>query len=264
MSLVNFALRICTVYALRGRTFAGAEVHDSPTNPVPALLEKVTITVFSGTGTMTPDGRELISVDSDTELEMHIHVPDKVDLSTGSASVTVHTRQGGSGIVFDFIHRQIVRALLGDSEWAKLWRTFAAKVGKVSSAPYILEADKGQRLIESRALSMSLFPIYDPLPGELPEGSPWLALLAQMEAEPETQAIAAALRHELESPTGLPDWNLAGIALGLAPDELTAIGIVPVQPPPLPSGPPNEPVRAFVFDNTDSGEQITLDANTGA
>lgn len=261
MSLADNALRICTVYALRGKTFAGQRVHDSPGNPLPEKLPGVVITVFSGASSVAPDGRDLIGGDAESELSIHIHLPDHVELFTGADPIRLDMRQGGTGPVFDFIWRQMVRALLGTDPWAELWRVFAAKLGKVTSSPYILEADKGGRF-ESREIRIPVEPIFDPPFGELEPASPWARLLELMEANPETARLAPAFRFEIESPTGLSDWNVAAAALGLAPDEVTAIGIAPVQPQPADGEPANEPVTLWTVESTDTEEAFTVDATT--
>lgn len=262
MSLAAFALRICTVYALRGRTFAGARVEDSPQNPLPDNLSGVAIAVFSGQSSVKPDGRDLIGGDAETELAIHIHLPDKVALFTGAAPLTVDVRAGGTGPVFDIMWRQIVRVLLGDAPWAALWREFATKLGEVNVSPFIIETAKGAR-IQAREIRIPVMPIYDPIFGAVAPGTPWSRLLDLMEAEPETTALAAALRYEIESPSSLPDWNLARVALGLTDGELNAIGLSPIQPAPADPGTPNLPVTTWtVEDDGPGGETWTIDAST--
>ena len=225
MSLVSFAVRMATVYALRGRTLAGARVHDSPQNPLDAALDgHASISVFTGESTAKGDGRGLILSDQSFDVSIHIHLPSEVETSTSSGALRLKSRAAGGEAAFDLMWRQMVRALMQDEGvWPELWRKFVCKVEQVNVNPFIVETDKGVR-VQAREIIVTIDGISEPDFGPV-DGTLWEELLSAMRADPELSPLADALEYDIIGDATVDDFTHIRALLGLASDEIAAVGL---------------------------------------
>lgn len=228
MSLAALAVRLATVYALRGNTLAGADVKDSPQNPLPAVLPGPQIVVYTGRQSTAPQGTQLVGGDQKFDLSIHIHLPGSVDVTDGTRTLKLEQSAGGVGVVYDLMWRQIVRTLMaGNGKWSQVWRAIVIGVEDIESDPFLIESDKGLRVM-ARGYVMSIETLHDPGFGADLEGTAWALLLDAMRSEPELNALAGVVEHEMTSRNELPEWEQARAALGITDAGLAAIGLAPL------------------------------------
>jgi hypothetical protein len=228
MSLTALAVRLSTVYALRGQTLAGNNVKDSPQNPLPALLDGPQIVVYTGRHSTATEGKQLVGGDQTFDLSIHVHLPQSVDVTDGTRTLRLDQSSGGVGVVYDVIWRQIVRALMAaPGPWPEVWRSFVVKVGDVESEPFLIEAGAGQRVM-ARGYVLGIETIHEPGFGAVEAGTPWAMLLEAMRGEPALLPLADVVEHEIAALDELPEWSKTRAALGLTEAGLAAIGLAPL------------------------------------
>lgn len=206
MSLARFALRTCTVHALRGATIVGANVRDSA----------ITAVDIQADGALrTDEDRPFVVVytdDSNAEgpalRDLHQNGPTDLVLEYGIALAMATTNAQGETVItglsipatdsgfevtLDAIDRQVVAALTGDSSWANLWKRLSHSVIKIERRRAASAQDNVRMAARQLRLRLDLMP--DPKPGQpLAPTSVWLEWVAALTAvDAESGALASSL-----------------------------------------------------------------------
>ena len=248
--LNRLAMRICTVYALMGRTLAGQDVKDSDNAPIdPASPNDDTrpfIAVY--TDDQTEEGVTL-TIETSVSARMV-----EVDPETGEPRRDEHNQMrlapgipptdAGIEAMIDIIERQIGIALDDEENaWGQLLKQLVTPLTKTQSFRGVMKTESGERLA-GRNIAFLGKPINDPPFGQaLPANGFWARFLTAVEAEPNLTQMAQPLRDLLTNGETVEGWRLvlramgmsreAGDALGVTPafgmDEAPAIGDMPVE-----------------------------------
>jgi len=231
MSLVSLALRLATIRALQGRTWAENRVYDSKIDTIDAIaLNETAPVIIVTTDDNETDvvGRDVFSGDHKLELVIEVAVWTKVAREKQGEVLIVPATDAGLEISLNMICYQIMRALAGDGgEWGDLWRTIVTRISKVTSRRGADETN-GIRYA-ARQLILTVDHIAEPLPGQMPaEGDAWHRILSMLKEDAEFEAVGKIIEGEIESVDLMP-WQQVRASLGLADDEATWIGNRPVK-----------------------------------
>jgi len=225
MSLSRLALRIVTVAALRGRTWAGEAVRDSAIPPIDVAARderRPVLSVYTDDGEATPRNGDLLSgqpafslvIESAVTAQMRPH-----------GEWVIPATDAGMETTLDLLDRQIRRALMDpDHAWARLWRSLVGEVRGLRSLRGAGD-DKGMRFA-ARQMEIQVTTLADPRPGSAATGV-WADLLARLEADRCLAPLASVVRAEIEGPDPAPPpdpwpWHWehdAGSALGHEMDD---------------------------------------------
>ena len=250
MSLVSLVLRIATVHALRGATFAEDRVHDSRIDPQDLVSSDAEPFIIVAVDSVEAgaSGRDLLGANGVVQLTLDLAVatrvvvtskrPDTGDGEEGEEEVeevVIPHTDAGMEITLDLMVRQIHRALLGaNGPWSDLWRRVVTKVEKVQ-ADRGASAEDGVRFA-TRQIIMSVNTLAEPSFG--PAQSFWGDALALLRTETPLQPIADLMEAEIES-AEVTSWRRTLGDLGLRsgyslggeplleepPEAVTGIGI---------------------------------------
>lgn len=250
MSLTRTMLRLATIRALTGATFAGDAVFDSAIDPIDhrvAEEARPLIVVYTDDEEGEPAGRADLLQGDRTELVIECVVAGRtvVELqnddgtTTPSVQITLPTTDAGLELTLDLIEAQVIRTLLASqTPWALRWRALAPRIHKHLSRRGS-SAEQGNRFAV-RQLVLTCGLLLDPDRGAAVTGDTAFGrALVAMEADPELSQIAAVLRAEAEGQP-LAEWRRAAARLGVELDVVKALGLGPVgalvDPVPLVSG----------------------------
>lgn len=228
MSLMSFAIRFCIAEALKGNTWAGDRVRDSQVEPLDELFGekrelKPLIAIYSGTLDYNPVGSELTGARKRNEVTVQIYIPPEIKIERGDESITLKER--GIAFALDITERQVEAALVvPDNVWAVLWRRFVPSYDRVLSRPVLLQVEDGTRCV-CREISYLCKPLLDPPWGKPLQGI-WIDFYNALKASASADnlAIAEIVKESIEKPSGLADWQLARIAMGVTDGVMQNIG----------------------------------------
>jgi hypothetical protein len=231
MSLINLAVRIAAVKALKGATLAGDRVFDSQ---IDALDDRITkdkapaIVVYIDEDHAKPLGKDLVNADRTVSLVIEISVASKVAIGDVTEVVIPYTDPGLETTI-NLIGYQIMKALqAGASEWSELWRLFVVGIHEVAAVRGA-NAEKGVRWA-ARQIVMKCETLSEPAYGIAPaEGGHWARLLAAMAADSDLAPIGSLIEGVISEPA-LADWRSAAAVLGVNRDVADGIGIAPLDP----------------------------------
>lgn len=229
MSLSRLALRLCTIRALKGVTFAEDRVFDSAILGIDFVesqerMPVLVVTTDDDEG--TTDGLDLIGFNRTLDLVIEIAVATFVRAGDGTVEFTIPHTDEGLELSLDLMGRQVLRALqASDRSWSELWRSFAMSVDKIT-ARRGSDAKDGIRFA-ARQIVITCKPLADPPFGEGVPSGPWAALLAALRADPQFRNIADVVEGSIAGPV-LPDWRQAKASLGLTRGAVRGIGVAPV------------------------------------
>lgn len=225
MSIAALAVRICTTYALRGRTIAGANIADSPMNPLPENLKAIHVAIYSGVREIKACGTDLFGGDHSMNLSINVHLPNSFQAEGTAGPVNMAARDAGAEAAFDVFWRQASTALMNDeSVWADLWRSFVTDIKSVDSVPFLIELD-GRTRVAARDFSFELDTISDPPAGAIDAESPWRRFVDACLLEPELAPLVPVIVAAIEVPAAVhPDRASVGLSYG----EFVAVGLAPI------------------------------------
>lgn len=225
MSLTALALRLATIRALKGRTFAEDRVFDSKINPVNLVVKdekKPVIVVTTDDNDTTITGRDIRHGDHRLELVIEVAVTTKISVTVedgGTADIlTIPASDAGLETTIGLIGWQISKALSADGgAWGDLWRTLVVKVHSITSRRGA-DDENGVRYA-ARQFVFLIDHVADPTPGEeLDDGDAWHRALSMMKADNELSDIAKIIQSEIGQGDYMP-WEIARGKLGLSNDE---------------------------------------------
>ena len=220
--LSAFALGFSAVRAIRGRTWAAANVLFEPNAPVDVTAPL--ICVWSGLGRGAVEGGDLLNGSGFARLRFEFFLPPRV--TAGGATFDAVANQA---LLFAALWRQVSVALLTDvTPWADLWRRLRLRITSIDEARDLFEADKGQK-IPVNVVEMQVETLAEPAVGEPPDGV-WADFVAAMRADTaEVAGLADLFAAEIQgSAEALPDWQVAMGLLGTNDRAIQAIGLGPI------------------------------------
>lgn len=255
MSLVSLALRLATIRALKGRTFAEDRVFDSKIETIDVLAPNETapiIIVTTDDDEAEIEGRDLFAGDHQHELVIEVAAWTKVTTEKDGEVLVLPATDAGLEITLNLVCYQITRALAADGgKWGDLWRSIVTAVPKVTSRRGADDTN-GVRYA-ARQLVYTVDHIAEPMPGRMPEeGETWSRILSMLKADPEFAPIGKIIEAEIEA-VALTPWEQVRASLGLADDEATWVAQQPVKI--------DEEVPLDAIDLTDG---FTIDDETSA
>lgn len=233
MSLTALAIRLATIRALRGRTYAEGRVFDSKISPIELIANseaQPVIIVSTDDHMMDAAGRDLVSGDHRLELVIEIAVTSavRVEVEDGSTveELAIPASDEGLEATLAILGWQIAKCLAADGgEWGNLWRMLVMKVHNVSSRRGADDVN-GVRYA-ARQYVYTLDHVSDPAAGVVPDAQgAWGAFLAAVSGDPELAHLGRILETEIAKGDYMP-WEVARGALGLANDEASVLGMRP-------------------------------------
>lgn len=240
MSLVTLALRIATVKALRGATYAGERVYDSAMDPIDVTVEQAqalpVVVVYTDDDEPDIHGKDLMGAPRNISLVIETVVASKVEASDGQDTVVIPHTDAGLEATLAFMGRQVSRALLAqDSDWSRLWRDLVTDIPKCTIRRGA-GSEKGARFA-ARQIVYTVDTLAEPYFGqELEDDDYWSRFLTAMEADTDLAPMAGIMRAEIEDPALNPAQQAAA-SLGITAKAAAAIGLSDV----IPWGDPNDP-----------------------
>lgn len=235
MSLTALAVRIATIRALMGRTFAEDRVFDSKINPVNLVATKEAkpvIIVTTDDDNVDITGKDLRAGDHKLELVIEIAVTQKIEVQVENDQTTevlsIPATDAGLEATVGLLGWQIAKALSADGgEWGDLWRHIVTNVHSISSRRGADDAN-GVRYA-ARQYIYSIDHIAEPTPGEALDATcGWGRILAAFKTDVELVSLARLIEAEITKGEYLP-WEIARGQLGLANDEAEIVGVKPVK-----------------------------------
>ena len=173
--LSAFALGFSAARAIRGRTWAAANVLFEPNAPADGAAPL--ICVWSGLGRGAVEGGDLLNGSGFARLRFEFFLPPRV--TAGGATFDAVANQA---LLFAALWRQVSVALLTDvTPWADLWRRLRLRITSIDEARDLFEADKGQK-IPVNVVEMQVETLAEPAVGEPPDGV-WADFVAAMRAD---------------------------------------------------------------------------------
>lgn len=233
--LSAFALGFTAARAIKGRTWAGANVQFEPSTPV--TVTAPLICVYCARGRAEVAGGDILNGAGDARLRFECFLPAKAV----AAGVSFDS-EAGQALLFALLWRQIEVVLLTDmdiSPWAQLWRQFRLRIHAIDAARDLYELDKGQR-VAVQVVELHCETLAEPPIGVAPCGV-WADLVTAMQADSaEVASLASLFAAQIQgSPSALPDWQVDMGLLGASDDAIQAIGLGPldISTPALDMGP---------------------------
>lgn len=232
MSLIRFAVRQCAARAIAGATLAEGRVFMSVIDPISAKLTEErapVITVNTDDHKQAGDGRDLTGGEAHLDLVFEAAIAARVqtvgtDGSGAEVAVTIIEADAGLDLTLDLIEHQIVRALLGPSPWADLFRCFAPVIHERHSRR---GADASGTRWAARQLVIRCDTLAEPVGAEdIAPGTVWGDFIASMDADASLAPIAPLIRATLAGDAR--DWVRGAAMMGLSPDQMADIGPGPL------------------------------------
>lgn len=209
MSLVPFAIRICTTRALQTALPENVVVVDSPQEPLDHLdVEdpRPVVAIYTGKAITRLEGRNLLGGEPAVLLTVQIFLPETFTFSVAPGqTVTIDTRRQGAETALDVIWRGALLALNGSQEpWAALWREFVPCIATISNQHYVLERNSVK--VTAREVSIECEPIHEPIPGSAPYLA-WEQLVDLMHADDKDDGLGLLgdwVEHEIRNSADRP------------------------------------------------------------
>lgn len=234
MSLVAFALRTVFVELVRGQTWAGDNVIDSPLDPVATAIarssdiRKPCVVVYSGEGVNDVGGMQAQGVSARQTLLVYIYLPPSTATveSGGEQFIEIDTRNEGGAATLDVVSTQVRRAFeFGPEPWLAIWKKIVLSIQSVRARPVLVEFEK-QPVMPCLEIEFVFSTIPDG-PFGRPLFGAWQMLHDAMHADAELQPFAGVVKAMVEAPgeAVLPDWRIAQIHLGVSQGAIKNSGL---------------------------------------
>ncbi len=231
MNLIKLPLRIATVKALDGATYAGDKVFDSVIAPIDAKSQEnrgvPLIVVYTddahGLSSTMNGSHDLTGIAPRVHLVLHLIMAKELSTSAGGQRVVIAASDSGLEASLDIMGAQVLRALQhGQSPWADLWRTLVRKIDDIHVRRGA-SARKGLRFA-AREIVLPIETFADPLGTGLEW--PWNDVVTVFGADEETSDLALILGDFCTDLTSRPDWAQDLAILGMGQKEALALSFV--------------------------------------
>ena len=247
MSLIPLALRIITVKALRGQTYAQDRVLDSNLDAIDLTVTKdksPVIVVSSDDEEFSNENGKLTLTAADRRVDIVIEsaVASMVETDDGAQQLVIPHTDAGIEAILGIMGRQMMRALLTpQTPWSDLWRRVVVSVPKVMIRRGA-SAEQGVRFA-ARQMVMTCHTLHEPDFGRpIGAGEFWDDLLTLMAADTDLADLGRIIRGEIEGPT-LASYDAVAATLGISRGAVEKIGIGG-----LINGEPAAPFSSAAFD----------------
>lgn len=233
MSLAAFALRTCTVRALRGATLAGASVYDSPVDPsdLAGKASRPTIFVYSDAEHVEDfDTRDLLAGQRTVDLSLLIVLPATLEATVNGATVEFQDGKAGAAAAIDIVYRQIERALVAEeTTWSQLWCTLVSRIESIHSHAYVLPVGPtGKQLhLPARGVTISVRTLQSPALGREADEWFWAPFVTAMQGDPGLSPLAPLIAGAMEG-TVLPQWRVDALDVGDTVRDAIVMGYGPL------------------------------------
>ena len=233
MSLIPFAIRICTVRALQAALPSSVEVVDSPQEPLTLLdidAPRPIIAVYTSSVLTKYDGRNILGGTSNLALSIQIMLPETFAFRLNEGGeITIDTRRQGAETALDVLWRMAVVALNSGAEpWAALWREFVIAIPALHNNSNLIER-QGVR-VTAREATIDCEPLHEPVPGGAPKYA-WARLLDLMRADNKADRLSLLadwLEGEIRNSADRPQTTRDAAYLGLSQYVAETIRVEPV------------------------------------
>ena len=230
MSLPALALRLATVYSLRGATAALDQVLDAPIDPIARAqaLSGPVIAVFTSDQSLTPERKSLVKVGRRRiVLRLQVFLPAEVAIRAPGGTLTLDVREEGGATLLDVIYRQIERALTASqSPWRELWAELVTGFDEITVEDLVIPVERGIDLV-AREVTIPCWTLPSPEIGRSASVT-WPGLVALMRADPDLAPLADWIDAEITQPDSLDGARLYAALAGLSSLETDALGFGPV------------------------------------
>ena len=241
------ALRLITVQALKGATWAGDRVFDSPATVADlriAAERQPFIAVFVDEADSEGIDQPTAAGPMNTRLIIEAGVASAITFQPATDSgapeppVTVtslNDTDSGLEMTIGFLAEQVRDALLSTSNpWAELWRGFVVQLNKIECVRGGPQTDAQLKTPQRYASRIQIYHagiLATPPRGiGLDPSSPWSIFLYMAAAEPELSGLAGIMQAHFAYESGtLPAWRMAEKYLGVTADAVRGIGIAPAE-----------------------------------
>ncbi len=235
MSLADFAIRQCTMFALRDKTLAGPNVYDSPIDPLLTSLgdsvdavPRTILAIYNSLSETDPAGNSDLLGTSWSEMTIQIYVPWASGIKAATELGEIKGRESGGSLLQDMISRQINRVFTVDmNPWSVLRRKFIFQNQVRRSQSFVLATDAKTLEVSCREIVFRYEPISDAaFTGEV--GEQWLEFSTLLQGEGLEGAALANIVDAMTSGDTTPEaWQLAMHDLGISELSAKALGIGP-------------------------------------
>ncbi len=233
MSMIAIASRILFTRLVRGQTLVGANVQNSPTDPLGDVLRenRMLITVYTSTMKRKITGRDLRggAQGATMELVFQVYIPNGEQQPEDEDDSPLSMTGAGAAFLIERIQFEILRALQGQHNvWSELWAKLIVGYDDYDCRPILLQQDEGGPRIPCRETSLVCRHGGEPEFAK-PLSGLWLELHDALVADnAEGVALAQQIKDTIESPVGLPDWRLLMANNAFSLNALRNIGLAPV------------------------------------
>lgn len=253
MNLCMDVLRILTVAALRGRTWCGPRVYDSPGEPADLRVAKerqpyIAVYIDDGDAELQKEQSTAkptlycdepqctliieVTVAGQTEANPDALPDDDLAAEDPDPNIIANT-DAGLEIRIGLIMRQVVDALADPANpWAELWRALATDFLKIENrrGGSGLERDEEPAVrYASRVMRLQVGLLSEPAPGEIKPGEFWDRFLAAADADSRIAGISGIIRQMLQ-PRDVQPWRALQRAGTMTDEAIRGIGLGPVKP----------------------------------
>ncbi|MEW6257421.1 MAG: hypothetical protein AB1592_15815 [Pseudomonadota bacterium] len=235
--LVQLALRLLTVEALRGRTWARDRVADSRIMPIDEVAKKDTppfIAVYTDETASGGDGKSSRDVTSGVVttlvLELGVTATTRLRLDNGEEAEgeDLVLADGAVEYVLDILERQ-VHMVLTEAPEGELWRSFAHTINSRASQRGA-SMSNGVRFSGKQVVMKVLSPM-EPSLGREPAGA-WAQLIERLAVspDPKVREMGQGMRAAFQADADMPEWVRQKLAWDHTQDEARALLFTPPLP----------------------------------
>jgi len=247
-------MRLCTVAALRDRTWAENRIFDSENAPLDQSIQREPtpyMVVYTDDDEREEiEGFDLLGANRVLAVIVAFGLACAVDANEGGPAIRIPATDGGFEMAIDMIERQIVHALLHDPfyPWGELWRQLATKLSLRAMSKRGGSAEGGARWA-ARQLVLHVDTIAEPPAGVvLRDDHPIKVFIAAARASPiRGMPGAADMIEKSLATTAVSSWRQAQAWLGLTDHAARALGLGP------PVIPQEEPSKVGGLGSDDAG-----------
>lgn len=229
MSLAKLPLRLLTVKALTGKTWAGDNVLDSAIAPIDKTVEDqkgiLFIVVYTDDARSVPvaNSRDLTAATPSVDLVMHIAVATELKTQAGGIDVVIGRSDANFEATLDITEASILAVLSrGTDAWCNLWRSLVTSVSTIRSQ----RGASAKRGLRYAARELLLTVETPPNPLGTGEDYPWTDIIAAFDVDDDLKPFAAFLGEFVTGAASLQAWQQDYRTFGLSQSVAKALALV--------------------------------------